>query len=378
MRIAFLHGAALPSRAASTVQVTKMCAAFEACGHTVHLIVPSRRDIEPGVTDVFSFYGIPPLAEFSRAIWPEAKGGSYLSALHMACKARAWRADLVFSRFIPAAYFAALLGLPLIHEVHRPVSHASRFEQHMFAHLSRSPRLRHVIAISQRLRSTCEREVPDLAGRVLVVHDGADPVAEVPPVIASYPRRLAVGYVGSLNPGKGAEMLLLLAARYPAADFHVIGGNDEAVRALRDRAVHLRNVSIHGFLPHAEATRRMQTFDVLLAPYGTKVGVHGDSSANIADYMSPLKLFEYMAAGKAIVCADLDVLREVLTHGETGLLCPPGDVDRWLTALIRLDTDRQLVSALGERAREVFLEKYTWAARARSVLGDLGCKRLSA
>jgi glycosyltransferase involved in cell wall biosynthesis len=84
--------------------------------------------------------------------------------------------------------------------------------------------------------------------------------------------------------------------------------------------------------------------------------------------MSPLKLFEYMAAERPIVTADLPVLREVVRDGETALLCPPGDVPAFAAGLRRLAADADLRASLGAAGRDLLQEKYTWEARAKRVL----------
>ena len=77
----------------------------------------------------------------------------------------------------------------------------------------------------------------------------------------------------------------------------------------------------------------------------------------------PLKIFEYMASGKAIVCSDLPVLREVLTHEVSALLCDPLKPEEWEKALKRLEADLGLRSTLGETAKRVHANLYTWKAR---------------
>jgi glycosyltransferase involved in cell wall biosynthesis len=84
--------------------------------------------------------------------------------------------------------------------------------------------------------------------------------------------------------------------------------------------------------------------------------------------MSPLKTFEYMASGKAILCSDLPALREVLAHEQTALLCKPDDPQCWKAALERLRDEPGLRQRLGERAKSEFEAKYTWKARAENVL----------
>ena len=76
----------------------------------------------------------------------------------------------------------------------------------------------------------------------------------------------------------------------------------------------------------------MSSVDLLLMPYQNKVsiGVRGQDTSR---WMSPMKMFEYMAAGQAIVASDLPVLREILVHKHNAILTKADDVIEWETAI---------------------------------------------
>jgi len=75
--------------------------------------------------------------------------------------------------------------------------------------------------------------------------------------------------------------------------------------------------------------------------------------------------------GKAIVASDLDQIGEVLRHGETGWLVPPGDVDGLARGLAHVIDDRTLRAALGAAARRDVLARYTWRAHVRRTMDAL-------
>ncbi len=86
---------------------------------------------------------------------------------------------------------------------------------------------------------------------------------------------------------------------------------------------------------------------------------------------SPTKLFEYMAAGKAIVASDLDQIGEVLADG-AAVLVEPGSVDSLVRALRELAGDPERRATLGRAARERVLARYTWRHHVRAILDRLG------
>jgi glycosyltransferase involved in cell wall biosynthesis len=90
--------------------------------------------------------------------------------------------------------------------------------------------------------------------------------------------------------------------------------------------------------------------------------------------MSPLKIYEYMAMGKAIVVSDLPVLRECLTNNKDALLVDASDVGAWCRAIDRLRSPI-LRADLGAAARAAFLRAHTWPQRAQAVVQDLPARR---
>ena len=116
-----------------------------------------------------------------------------------------------------------------------------------------------------------------------------------------------------------------------------------------------------GHLPAAAVPRALAAFDVNTMPFPW--------TEHFAYYASPIKLFEYMASGRAIVATDLPSTAEIVQDGETALLVPPSDVGALAAALGRLHDDAALRDRLAENARQLVYERYTWAARARAILG---------
>ena len=129
-------------------------------------------------------------------------------------------------------------------------------------------------------------------------------------------------------------------------------------------------------MPPAETERLCLAFDVMLAPYQAEVRIAGGGET--AAWMSPLKVFGYMAAAKPIVCSDLPVLREVVEDGRNGLLVQAEDPDAWAAALRRLLEDKELRERLSATAFADFLARHTWRGRASQCLGETAGDRANA
>jgi glycosyltransferase involved in cell wall biosynthesis len=79
-------------------------------------------------------------------------------------------------------------------------------------------------------------------------------------------------------------------------------------------------------------------------------------------------MFEYMAAGRAILSSDLPVIHEVLDE-TTAVFCPPEDLSAWQRALSDLRENPEYCQALGQNARTA-VQAYTWRARSERALAD--------
>ena len=241
-------------------------------------------------------------------------------------------------------------------------------------YLARQGSLRTLVVISDALRRLLLDQFPDLSNtRIVVEHDGVD-LARFRAHTTTHAARerlgwsrdpLTVGYAGHLYTGRGIELIMELAARFPHACFRIMGGEPAAIERTRIelRARDVRNVELLGFIPNAELPQYLFACDVLLMPYGRSVAVSGGGET--AAFASPLKMFEYMAAHRLIIASRLPGVMEVL-HDDNAVLCEPEDVACWSDAL-RAAHDAGLRNRLAERAA-LDVQHYAWDRRAQRIL----------
>jgi glycosyltransferase involved in cell wall biosynthesis len=345
----------------------KMCGAMAGLGHDVVLYVPDRGPKEP-TADVFEFYGVRPTFRICVLPWRRMKGRSYVFFLSAVAMARRDGVAMAYTRLVPAARVAAARGLDVIVELHAPPQGLARL---LLDRLAATPRLRRVVCISTALADRIEYDHPGVRDRLIVAHDGADdPPAGESVTLEPGTYRIEAAYAGHLYAGKGMEIISGLARRCPWARFHVVGGTLSDIERWTTNLHGVDNVIFHGFVPPVEVSFYLRAADVLLAPYQRRVSPHGGQS-DIGQWMSPLKLFEYMAVGRPIICSDLPTLREILEDGVTALLCDPASLDCWVEALTTLADSAVQRAGLAARARTAFEERYSWSARAGRILNGL-------
>jgi glycosyltransferase involved in cell wall biosynthesis len=382
MRIAVVSASQVPSITANSIQVMKVAQALAELGHTVTLLVPGQLEPAGGANppwdELAAHYGLRQTAGGKRAFaiqwlpaYPRLK--RYDFAWQALRRARRMGYEVIYTWMLQAAVFGLYQGFPVLLEMHdRP---SGRIGPLFFREFWRKPGQKRMLPITRALTRILEHDhgLAFPPGQVAVSPDGVDleRYADLPPAEEArrrlgLPAGLTVGYSGHFYPGRGMDLLYQLTRQKPDVRFLWVGGRPEDVESWRARlqADGLQNAVLTGFVSNQDLPLYQAAADILLMPYGKTIS--GSSGGNIADVYSPMKMFEYMAAGRAILTSDLPVLREVL-HERNAAFCPPEDPDAWLAGLDRLAGDADLRASLGCQAR-LDVEQYTWRARAGRAL----------
>ncbi len=383
----------LPTEKAHGLQIMQNCEAFADAGCDVTLWVARRWNTREmrAIVDPFAYYGIRanfnlrriPCIDIFPLFPPESAGARlafYLLLLSYALASLLLllftRADIFYSRdeFILALLSRIKAKASLAYEAHQfpAAGRGAALQAHVVS------RVGSIIAITQRLREDLIRQRGADPARVIVAHDGirrgrfADILdqAAARQQIGWPQEAFIVGYVGRLHTiglDKGVGALVAALATVEGACLALVGGPDDMAESLRRQwlALGLRaeRFLYAGHVPPDETPRFLSAFDICALPL--------PASTHFALYASPMKLFEYMAAGRAIVASDLPAWSDVVADGETALLVPPDDLLAWSDAIDRLQTDGDLRKRLGARAREQALKDYAWDVRAQRILAHI-------
>lgn len=185
-----------------------------------------------------------------------------------------------------------------------------------------------------------------------------------------------VGFVGSLKSWHGVDLLLSAFARLlddePNARLLIVG-KGPMEKALRADAVALKAehaVVFTGAVSHQRVPFFLGAMDVAVAPFHPMDDF----------YFSPIKLFEYMAAGRCTIASDLGQMAEVIDDGVNGLLFPAGDEDALYDAMTRARVTPDLRERLGAEGRRMVYSRFTWteAARVTTAVLDTAIRRRAA
>ena len=209
--------------------------------------------------------------------------------------------------------------------------------------------------------------------RVLVTPNGVNTERITPgertPVAPAPGTPVTVGFVGTLKPWHGTDLLLRAIAR---AGEHLrldICGTGPQQGELERLAGELRiadRVRFRGAVAPEGVPEVLHGLDIATAPY--PLGEH---------YFSPLKVYEYLAAGVPVVASAIGTIPEVLGHGELGVLVQPGAVDELAVALDELAADPGRRARLAAASREAAVREHDWRSRCRELLARVQTGALS-
>jgi glycosyltransferase involved in cell wall biosynthesis len=374
MKLALIAPTPIPALTANSIQFMKMAQAFARLGHELKIYAPGTSP-RHSRKQMIEHYG---LSEDLDIIWLPSRLSfrRYDYAMRAVSAARRWRAEIVFTRLPQAAALSAKRGLTTIFELHDLPS--GRMGPLLLNAFLRAKQGRRLIPISKALANALIDRYPLQANdnRLFVAPDAVDleRYKELPnPAEArkklKLPKIFTVGYTGHLYAGRGIGFILDLAESLPKMHFMLVGGRREDVsrvqREIDQRK--LKNLTLTGFILNADLPMYQAAADVLLMPYQTRVAA--SSGGNIAAFLSPMKMFEYLASARPILASDLPVLGEVLNEKNSVVLSMQ-DPESWLNTLKKLKTDATLREKLSASAR-ASAENHTWESRAKDIVSGL-------
>lgn len=367
------------------VHIEEMIAALREQGHEVIIVAPPSAESEAFGSDAGLvawlkrhlpkwFYELMELAYSLVAYWRLSRA------------VRQHRPDCLYERynlFLPAGiWLKRRYKLPMLLEVNAPIfEERARYDGLSLKRLARWSQgyawrnADYVLPVTQVLGDIVasygvERE------RIVVIPNGINEerFAQAPDVQSAKAAlglqdKLVLGFTGFVRDWHGLDKVIdLIAQDPPESSRHLLVVGDGPVRAILEQQARDLNishrVSFTGIVGRDDVARYVAAFDIALQPA-------------VVAYASPLKLFEYLALGKAIVGPAQPNLMEILTDGHNAVLFDPSETAGLATAIGKLSADQPLRMNLAKNAQQSISDQnLTWHANARRI-GKLFENRLS-
>lgn len=375
MKLLYIANIRLPTEKAHGIQIMKMCEAFANAGAMVELVVPWR--FNPITEDAFIYYGVE--KNFTITKIPSldliafGKIGFLLQACSFAFFAFLYalsskHAQIIYTRDELPLFFLSFFKKNIFLETHTK-------KENFFA-LHALHRVCGVISITQGLKDFYLTKGADKE-KIFVAPDGVDlrqfDIDESKKELRKHldlPReKKIVGYIGkykTMGVPKGVDDLIInfsdVLASLPGAFLLLVGMNNNEVEEVesvfqRER-VGEEHYKIVTHVPQRKAFLYMKASDVLVMNY--------PDTPHYSLYMSPLKLFEYMASGVPIVTSNLSSVREILNE-RNACLISTDKMDSLHGGILGVLTDHSYAQKISRQAR-ADVQRYTWDQRAKNIL----------
>ena len=278
---------------------------------------------------------------------------------------------------LPAIKVARRLGIPVVYEVRAfwedaAVDHGTTTEGSLRYRMTRTmethalKRVDHVFTICEGLRSDIvARGIP--APKVTVIPNAVDIESFEPggqPDEALKAKLgltgcTVLGFIGSFYAYEGLDLLLdalpRILANRPDVRVLLVGGGpqDAALKAQAQRLGLQDKIVFTGRVPHAEVNRYYDLVDVLVYPR---------HSMRLTELVTPLKPLEAMAQGRILVASDVGGHKELIRHGETGMLFKAGSAEALASAVLELLGQPERWPQLRAQGRRFVETERNWAA----------------
>ena len=376
VKLLYLHNYSVTSQEAHIIQVLQMCYAFSDLGHEVTLAVAESVYGPDSIKEIIS-QKFNKKVTFSLEVYPKftlngrfSTIGGYKSVRRILDRLDI---DCCFVRN-PVLVNATIKNcIPTIFESHNSSLHNTYrlldfFWQKNLIKNCRSRNLVKFITISNALAEVWKsRDVPE--EKIMVLHDGVDPdsflairdQSELRGELGLPLHKKIVLYAGSLYLDRGIENILHLAKSFPHVFFFVVGGPEGGKNyySRSSKAQNIKNIVFVGYIPYHKVKDYLCAADVLLMVWSKEV--------KTINYCSPLKMFEYMAAGRIIVGHAFPTIKEVLKDGETAYLANPNSFED-LKMKLALALEQTYPNPMAKAAQKLSFEKYSWKTRAKAIL----------
>lgn len=381
MNLLYIANIRIPTEKAHGYQIFKMCEAFANAGLSVKLITPTRRN--PNFKSIGPFehyhsqknFTLMQLKTFDPHWLIKLPNGIYIKFQIFFFLLMLVPFLLKHPKTNTVVYTRDAYLLPILQKFFKKVvweGHSLPGRKDLY--LKYYKLCHHIIVVTGELkRQLVKMGVGE--DKILVAHDGVDLATFAVDISQAQARqelklpadKIILGYTGSYrtkNMDKGIADILkalkILIPNIPNIQFVAVGGDIRDISFYQDVVSQIQVGNHVTLLPRVgqdKLAQYQQAFDILMMPF--------PDTTHFRHYMSPMKMFEYMAAKRPIVATTLPSTLEVL-NDSNALLVSPDNSEELAEGLQKLIKDKQLRNKLAQKAFED-VQEYTWAKRAASI-----------
>lgn len=366
MQINYVTVTDIPSNNANSLQIIQMCNAMALNGNKVNLIIPNLGKSEKTVKE---FYGIKSdfkIIKIGNRKNMISKYQNILIPVRLVLKCLFIKSDKIITRNLLISLIFIILRKKHIIEIHDDLRTSGKILSKVFKKLKllNSTSIEKIIFITKSLKNFIISNYDYKNNNFKILPDSTSIFNSTSNNWAK--KNLNIGYFGSIYKSRGIATILKLSKFDQKNIYYIYGGSNSFVNKLKRKTFN-KNLILCSQIPYNKIKDEILKMDILLLPYANKVTTTGDIG-NIIDFMSPMKMFDYLGSSKVIISANIPVLREVLTHKHNCIFIDNYlNVNSWLKEIRKISSDYAKYSILRKNALKT-VTKFTWCDRAKQII----------
>lgn len=316
MKICYIANTAIPSTTASSIQIVKMCEAFSELKNEVILITTN---VSIKDRNIFNFYNV----KYKFTIKKLKKFKKfplgfyyYLFSFFSIFESFKYKPDLYITRNFFTCFLLVLFRKKVIMELHHDLKTESRIIQFLTPNFKflNSKYVRKVVAITNGVKEEYVKNNIINKDKIIILPSGSS--LKINFRFSKNRKKFKIGYFGSLYKSRGLELIIKLAKIDKKNQYYLFGDLSK-IKFLKYRN-NENNIHFNNHIPYKQIPKKLMAMDILLMPYVSAITASGNVG-DITKFTSPLKLFDYLSAGKIIICSNFRVLEEIIKHNKNAI-----------------------------------------------------------
>ncbi len=319
----YFTSARLPNKKAHSVQILKMCDTFSNYYNT---FLFCKKDYTNDIKKKFNLKNTFKIKNINIINFPII---SIFSKLICVIKSKISQNDILYTRDVHFAFLGIFFFRKIFLELHFPYLSKKTISYYMIFFLVKSKKIK-IVFISKQLLKIYQKKFT-IKKNYIIAHSAAEKF-----LVKNKKKNktISVGYCGHLYKGRGIDLIIDLAKNLKNFKFNIMGGFEKDLLYIKKNNSVPKNIKFYKYKSYSKIKNFLSNNDILIAPYDKNAVYAGQTETS--KFMSPLKIFEYMASKRPIVSSNHLVLKEVLKNNINSILCNPSNLNEWLKALNRL------------------------------------------
>ncbi len=355
LNLNYIADLSVPNKSAYAVHVLKICDNFSKIGYNVNIYLYSNKKkiTRHQIKSDFNLKDKPNLnycfdKKVKRNLLNNLVFGFW-------CKKKIKKNSLIISRSIIAALILIIFNFKVILEIHHEMSGLTKIIYNFLSKLKLTKDLRFIF-----IHKNLQKKFNIPRKKSIILDDGVD-LDDF--LIDVNPKKNCV-YTGSFAKGKGIELISKIAIRNPSLKIYAYGNLDTLEK--KEKYLSIKNLIFLDYVKYNKIPKILKQSLILLMPYQKKIGILA-KNIYVEKYISPLKLFEYLASSNIIIASKLPVYSHILKNKFNCILCNHDSTSEWSNNIKNIIKSPKKYSKIRKNA---FLtaKQFTWFVRAKKII----------